>query len=144
VFDKLKFWKKNDDFADLDLGFKEDNLGLNIPSEKGDMSSKSGSDFSMGSDNFQSQDMFSAPSNPQFSKQQQPQYMGQNQFSQKQQYQQPQPEYTVVPPSSNQTDQIIKKDLEIINIKLDSLKSSMDALGQRLSSIERSLNERRW
>jgi len=115
ILDKIMFWKKKDEFADLGLGDKE-NLAF-------------GDDFGskqMGLD----QPGFGQPATSQpsaFGTQAPPSIPAQQpQFQQ--QYQQPKFE-------SPQQD-LNSKNLEIISTKIDTLRASLESINQRLANIE--------
>lgn len=121
--DKLPFFKKKDDFGDLNLGDKTPGLGPDFGAP----------DLSMNSqDPFVSKD---APSSPdplgltppsaQPSFQQQPP-----------QFQQPaQPQFQQQQPAQQQFS-ATDKDLEIISSKLDALRAGIESINQRLANIE--------
>ena len=130
-FDKLKFWKKDDDFSDLDKDF---NKGF----------SNMDTGFSGQDTGFSNQDRYLGlpPSQgvPDVSKYERvgeqpmgpPQQFGQPSINTPSAFSaQPKPMYQEVPPSSN------NPELDVISAKLDAIKASLDAINQRLNNLER-------
>ena len=121
MFDSLKFWKKNDDMADLsDI--------------KLDMGSEMSAQPDMGAGQ--------PPQDP-FSQQQQTPGFNQQQPQPEFGSQPPQQNFDVQPVQGTTNfaggagGGDMQKDLEIISAKLDALKSSLESINQRLSNIER-------
>jgi hypothetical protein len=129
--DKVKFWKKKDDFSDLDLG-KDFDLGSDDLGKSPIDSSKSFSDSFNDQDNQpiqQEQSQYSAPSAPES-------------FSQISDARPPDiqsvPSYQ--PPQTSQ-------DLQLVSAKLDAIKAYLDTINQRLANLEnmaRGHDEKRW
>ncbi|MBS3166421.1 hypothetical protein J4444_04830 [Candidatus Woesearchaeota archaeon] len=126
VFDKLKFWKKEDlDFdrmadkemtgmpMDDNLGFEQDNLGLE---EKSPFPEEP----NMGQSAFPLREK--APS-----------------FQQQSTYREVQPTQS----SQAQSTPSASKELELINSKLDTLKAMLSSMDQRMEHIERSSGEKK-
>ena len=117
ILDKLQFWKKDeiDDLGPLP------EMPSNPPmAEQGMHNMHGGGDLGIPEDQpFQGQEMRVQPSQmpPGMEVQQQP-IMQPTQLEPKQDF-------------------MISKDLEVINAKLDSIKSTIDSMNQRLSTIER-------
>ena len=117
ILDKIMFWKKKDEFADIGLGDKE-NLAF-------------GNDFS------------AAPGTglgptP-------PGGQGYGQYPQSQGYPSPQPsmpsfsqpQFSQPQPSFNDPHQEMNsKNLEVISSKIDALRASIESLNQRLANLE--------
>jgi len=125
VFDKLKFWKKDDlDFdrmadkemagmpMDDNLGFEQDNLGLE---EKSPFTEEP----NMGSA-FPPREKASS-------------------FQQQSTYREVQPTQSLQAQSTHSA----SKDLELINSKLDTLKAMLSSMDQRMEHIERSSGEKK-
>lgn len=115
MFDKFKFWKKDDDFSDLDLGLGDDNqTGLDLPSSK----------------------PLSPPERPSFDKLE-PSGISEMQAP---------PMSRAMPMmqqgNSNNNNDLMQKELEIISAKLDTIRASIEALNHRMASIEQ--KERKW
>ncbi len=125
ILDKVMFWKKKDDFGDMDLGGK-DNLAFgddfgqgNFPGQSAAPGTGLGSD--VGGRGFGSYS------------QQYPRPQG---FQQQPYPQQPsfsQPSY---PQPSNYGQEVESKNLEIISSKLDAIRASLESLNQRLANLE--------
>ena len=113
-FNKLAFWKKKDDFADLgkDLDFGKD-MGL-------DAGQGPSPDLGMGLEQ-----------TPQFP--QQPRYQS---FQPTQNFQAPSFQPQPYPQPVSNDNYIASKNLEVISSKLDALKASIDSLSQRVANIE--------
>ncbi len=111
-FDKLAFWKKKDDLADLgkDFGFDKD-LGM-------DLGQGPSADLGMGLE----------PSSPQQSFNKYPSFQQQQSFQQQPAF--AQPSYT------SDSNYIASKNMEVISSKLDALRVSLESINQRLSNIE--------
>lgn len=145
---KLKFWKKNDDFNfGDDLGKDKMGLGNDLGLSKDSTGLGQGLDTNFGLGNEQSF----------------PQDNSMNQQTSQQKWQQPQQSfgkqdydpfndsmqhgqqgYTVVKPVHNENNNYNKdKEMEIVSLKLDSLRVSIDSLNQRLANIEQMLRSRR-
>jgi len=151
MFDKLKFWKK-DDFdsiqKDLGIGFdtpadpsaRDEMTNLGMPKDTyGDQSfgGLDSNDYASqdlgaqdyGSSGRQSYGKQSYPQRPQqYVHQGEPVTMrpAQNEF-------QGQPQYNTIQPH-----------IEVISAKLDALKAGLDSMNQRLANIERELLHRKW
>jgi hypothetical protein len=135
--DKLKFWKKKDDFADLDkeLGTlnsnPKDTLGLQpnhdpmAGSNTGlDMQPKD-DDYSFGMTPPSQDDPFQRPQAPQ-------------QPLQQQQYHQPQQAVQQAP----QYQQTANTQMDLVVAKLDTIKVSIESINHRLLAVERALHVR--
>jgi len=137
ILDKVMFWKKKDEFADIGLGDKEnlafgDKFGAGgqpgapggIPPGLGDVPGGSppglGSTPGLGSDPMsQGLGQQPAPSIPQPSP--------------------PPPQFSQPPPPpsyDNPQQEIESKNLEIISSKLDAIRASLESLNQRLANLE--------
>ena len=145
--DKLRFWKKKDEFEfGTDAG--KDKLGLHpetglapsfeqtqYPSGFGDFDAGMGTQAQASEQNYGQQQS-----------QQYPQY-GQKygqQYPAQQTAQQPRYAYAseqVVQPAGSGT--LHEKNMELISLKLDSLRTSIDSVNQRLVNIEQMLRSRR-
>jgi len=126
ILDKVMFWKKKDEFADVGLG--KDNLAF-------------GDDFGQG---------LGAGQNIASSTGLGPDIGGRGLGSYGQQYQQPQgfspqpPGFSQSPsfpmsypqPSFNPQQEVESKNFEIISSKLDALRASIESLNQRLANLE--------
>ena len=123
VFDKIKFWKKEDDLdfdalaskemgksSKMDLNFEQDNLGLE---EKSPFNEEPSSAFEQGASGRSS---FSSPAKTQGFREQ--------------------PTYSASTSSGSH-------DLELINSKLDTVKAILLSLDQRLERLERSTGTER-
>lgn len=135
ILDKLMFWKKKDEFADMGLGDK-DNLAF-------------GDDFGAG---LQNPGMPKTPGMPgsQFGLSQPQQGFGQDNYGQgadqgygrypqSPAFSNPQPSFSPQfsqPRYDNPQGDINSKNLEIISSKLDALRASIESLSQRLANIE--------
>lgn len=145
IFDKLKFWKKNDEFGDIGKG-----LGL-----QGDNFAGLGStDLGLGRDTLglQTEGMDNAWTQPQTAPQQ---HRGYQQYPQQsaQQFQQPPQQFH---PSQYDKPVIVQdegfgtkaysmeKNMEVISAKLDALKAGIDAMNQRLATLEHEIRQKRW
>ncbi len=139
MLDKLKFWKKDDEFGDLDLDKDlgmDSNLGLGVDSN-------TGIESGLGLDKPPSHNIPKIPESFEES-------IGQEKQDNFNPYESPkrpdpmqQPMQQQQPVSSNIHNQdLLRKDLEIISAKLDVLKSSLDTINHRLSSLEQ--KEKRW
>lgn len=117
-FDKLKFWKKKDDFADLGLKGAEAGLGadLGLP-DTGIGRPELNPDLGLGPEPFRQE-----PMQPQF--QQQPYN-----------YPQPSPQPPTMMPQ--QPVQESRDNIEVVSSKLDVIKAKLDSVEQRLANIER-------
>ena len=146
VFDKLKFWKKDDDFGDLE---DFSSFGLDEPKKPQDTTSGLGGTGNLGpmpGDDFgaipgeNTQHAEPLPS-PSMSLTQPPEGssgMQQQPFSQQQpQNFSQQPSYQRVQQPEAMTQQTLLKDIEIIHAKLDAIKSSLDSINARLYNLER-------
>ena len=121
--DKLAFWKKKDDFADIgkDLGIDKD-FG---------MDSGPSPDLGLGMDQGPS------PQQPQQQPFQKYPSFNQSQGFSQPAYQPPQ-QFNSQPSFSSNDDSsfINSKNLEVISSKLDALKASVESMNQRLANIE--------
>ncbi|MBW2976243.1 hypothetical protein KY347_02245 [Candidatus Woesearchaeota archaeon] len=133
ILDKVMFWKKKDEFADIGLGDKDnlafgDDFGAGTPKVPGAGQTGLG------------QPEFTPPSigmgSGQSYSQQYPQPQGFPQTpsmpsapSYPQQFQQPQPSF-------GSPQEMASKNLEIISSKLDALRASIESLNQRLANLE--------
>ena len=123
ILDKLMFWKKEDEFADIGLGDK-DNLpfgdqfgappgGANPPG----LGPTPGMDEGgMGPGPSPAGPTPPQPSMPSFSPPSQPQYQQ--------------------PPSYAPQQELESKNLEVISSKLDAIRASIESLNQRLANLE--------
>ena len=151
--DKLMFWKK-DDFGDLS---KDLNLGNDFSSGNfnDEFNNKYGSDAVLQGDQLGLQ--ASSSGMPQDSWQNQPsQDYGMR--SQNQQYpssspraQHPGPGYEKPElvqeqqsQSFNVSNYTAQKEFEVVSAKLDALRAGLDAMNQRLATIERELTRKKW
>lgn len=137
VFDKLKFWKK-DEFRGPELGFGGMEPGLGAPP----MGMEGGFDMD--------QPMYGSPQ----------QKSAQN-YPQQQGFQQPEYEPPVVrtfdhtkatfqyPTSSPPVQDVapqqyaVDKNLEVISVKLDALRAAIESVNQRLANVERLVQDQR-
>ena len=125
ILDKVMFWKKKDDFGNMDLGGKEnlafgDDFGQgNFPGQNAAPGTGLGGD--VGGRGFGSYG------------QQYPQPQGFQQQSYPQQPSFSQPAY---PSYNNPQQEVESKNLEIISSKLDALRASIESLSQRLANLE--------
>jgi hypothetical protein len=127
MLEKLKFWKKKEDFSDLgldkdismggDFGMPkppEDNLGL-PPSTTNFNQPQSTPNYQPSTPiGFNQQPTYQPPQHSY----QQPTLMGQSQ-------------------TQVQNDSVMGKNIEIVSYKLDALKAALDSINQRLANIER-------
>ena len=120
ILDKVMFWKKKDEFADIGLGDKEnlafgDEFGAQPGAAPGGTPGTPGLGQGMdqGLGPQPSPSMPQQPSMPSFS---QPPI-------------QPQPSY-------NPQQDLESKSLEVISSKLDAIRASIDSLNQRLANLE--------
>ena len=115
IMDKLAFWKKKDDFADIgkDLGIDKD-FG---------MDSGPSPDLGLGIDQGQG---------PQQPFQKYPSFQQPQNFPS---YQAPQP-FSQAPSYPSNDEFINSKNLEVISSKLDALRASVESMNQRLANIE--------
>ena len=126
ILDKVMFWKKKDEFADMGLGGK-DNLAFGdgcgqggLPGQNAAPGAGLGPD--VGGRGFGSYS------------QQYPQPQGfpqQQSFSPQPSFSQPYPQ-----PSYSPQQEVESKNLEIISSKLDALRASIESLNQRLANLE--------
>jgi len=164
MFDKVKFWKKEDDFSDLsnlgdfgleekpgapsDLGGLGGDIGAGLGGGLGEMPNMGMHDMpgavpthreevqpTQASKDLSEQFGIKPAAPTQQPTQQQPfqQYpTSQPQPQQQFQAQQPYQQYQQAPNLGE-----MAKDIEIIHAKLDAIKSTLDAINQRLATIER-------
>tara|TARA_Y100000031_G_C8195973_1_gene373749 strand:- start:254 stop:616 length:363 start_codon:yes stop_codon:yes gene_type:complete len=118
MLDKLKFWKKGDEFSDLELdrelGLESDsNVGLDLPTtdEMPQASPRGMPPKAFQEERGSNINPFEAPKETQPIQQVQPQGS-------------------------------VQKDLEIISAKLDAIRSTLEAMNHRLNSLEQ--KEKRW
>ncbi len=144
-FNKLKFWKK-DELGDLskelgkDFNMADSNLGLG-----GEELGLQGSDSGMPQDAWSNQD-YPQQQYPQ-SRQSYPQGSSshQRQHSQPQNMQQFERPVLIQPQdNSNIAGYTTQKDFEVISAKLDALRAGIDAMNQRLATLEREIRQKRW
>ena len=121
ILDKVMFWKKKDEFADVGLGDKEnlafgDEFGQQPGANPQGMGAATGlgPEHGMGQDYGQQPIQQGQPSIPS--------------FSPPQQYQQP--------PTYSPQQELETKSLEVISSKLDAIRASIDSLNQRLANLE--------
>ncbi|MFH1440371.1 MAG: hypothetical protein ABIG89_07405 [Candidatus Woesearchaeota archaeon] len=149
---KLKFWKKKDPLADLErelsMGPGVDGMDPNLGMGRDELGMQS-SDTGMPHDSWSNQP--SGYPAQQYGHQQSQQYPTQNsskQFQSAQQYERP----TIVHDVQNENNgegfgskgYAIQKDIEVISAKLDALKAGIDAMNQRLATLEREIMHKRW
>ncbi len=127
ILDKIMFWKKTDEFADVGLGEKE-NLAFGnefnaAPGTGLGPTPGSGTEPGMDQGLGQQNQGFTppGPTPPQPSA---PSYPSQPQF-------QPQP-----PSYANPQQDLEAKSLEVISSKLDAIRASIESLNQRLANLE--------
>lgn len=127
MFEKLMFWKKKDDFSELDKDFglgNEMSLGPDLNSTQ---------PASFGQDNFGLEAGHADNIQPFNAPMARPQTYPQQPMVQQQPFQMQQaPQY---PPT--QQDSIVGKNIEIISYKLDAIKSSIDSINQRIANLEK-------
>ncbi len=123
ILDKIMFWKKGDEFADVGLGEKENPaFGNELGAAPGTGLGPSpglGTEPGIGSDLGQQPGQGFQTPQPSM-----PSYPSQQQF-------QPQP-----PSYANPQQDLESKNLEIISSKLDALRASIDSLSQRMANLE--------
>ena len=117
ILDKLTFWKRKDEFADIGLGEGE-NLAFGNDFGGGSFTGQGPAPASLGPEPVRGLNSYS---------QQYPQPQGFSQPSFPQSY--PQPGYAP-------QQEINSKNLEIISSKLDALRASIESLNQRLANLE--------
>ena len=112
--DKLMFWKKKDEFADL--GLKGTDLGL-------------GQDLGLGPDTGFDEGIGrrDAGFGQEFQRPMQPQFQQPSPYS----YQQP------VMPQQPAFQERSNREMEVVSSKLDVLKAKLDSIDQRLANLER-------
>lgn len=126
-FDKLMFWKKNDDLGDIGLSGPK-GLGSELgPDGLGSLSQGS-FDNNFGMPPYGGSDPFSVQQSP---IQQQPMQSQQPSFSQ-----QPRQLYQEAPYQQRDAYGSTSKDYEIISSKLDAIKANLESINQRLANIE--------
>jgi len=148
--DKLMFWKKNDEFGDLGTDFgKSDSLGmgndLGLGNEPGSQNNMGFSKDDFGG----SQELPGTASLPQINNNTPPPTFGARQ----------RPGMPALEPVENnnyantnysaQQNNNIGKEIEIISVKLDNIRNTLEILNQRITRIERiaeseQQGERRW
>jgi|TARA_Y100000310_G_scaffold292645_1_gene321587 hypothetical protein len=123
ILDKIMFWKKKDEFADVGLGEKE-----NMPfgNEFGD---------APGTGLGPSPGLGSEPRGQGLGQQPSPSYPTQGPSMPPPSYPS-QPQFQPQPPSYTPQQDLESKNLEIISSKLDALRASIDSLNQRLANLE--------
>jgi hypothetical protein len=142
-FNKLMFWKK-DELGDLkkelgsDFSMGDSNLGLG-----GEELGLQGSDAGMPNDTWSNQ---AYPNYPQQPSQASSSY-GRGSAHQRS-YPQPAQQFER-PVLIQQQDNDVKgyttqKDFEVISAKLDALRAGIDAMNQRLATLEREIRQKRW
>jgi len=122
ILDKIMFWKKKDEFADIGLGDKEnlafgDQFGQPGANQPGLGPTPGMDQGGMGPLPSPAGQAPPGPSMPSFSPSSPPQY------------QQP-------PSYGNPQQEVESKNLEIISSKLDAIRASMESLNQRLANLE--------
>ncbi|MBI4453515.1 hypothetical protein HY636_02625 [Candidatus Woesearchaeota archaeon] len=151
-FDKLKFWKKSDEFGDIGKGLslEDQNLG-----------GLSGTDLGLGRDTaglgrdtlgLQTEGMDNAWTQPQTAQpsrgyQQYPQQSTQQFQQPAQQFHQAQYEKPVIVSQDEgfgSKAYSMEKNMEVISAKLDALKAGIDAMNQRLATIEHEIRQKKW
>lgn len=150
VLDKVMFWKKNDDFADLGLA-SEDSMEP-LAQEQSDINQ----DMNLGpTGGFSQQDLGFDPNQKQgreFNSQQNyAQYPQDNPYSNQNNMRQGQNMGSQFSQDSSHSDMMMTKNMEIISSKLDALRASLESMNQRLANLERlaasenyNKNERNW
>jgi hypothetical protein len=146
---KLMFWKKEPDFGDLgkdlNLGNDFNSMGNNNfgadAALQGDQLGLQTSNAGMPQDSWQNQQsqdygMNTTKGTYPGGQQQQPQHPGPG-------YEKPElvQEHKQSFGTDNYTAQ---KDFEVISAKLDALKAGLDAMNQRLATIEREMRHKKW
>ena len=112
ILDKLMFWKKRDEFADLGLGEEKGNLPFGDDFGMGDQPAAPNLNQSGLGQQYPAQNLPSTSPSPQF----------------QQQFQQPRYE--------NPQQDINEKNLEIISSKIDALRAGIESISQRLANLE--------
>jgi len=140
-FEKMRFWKKKeDDFSNVGLNLNKDFSAPDFGLGKSD-DITSGYDPSLNSapSGFQqpgSQQQFQSP--PQYSP---PNQFGQQNFSAPQSTFAPQPAFSQASQPYYQQQSspqyTVSKEIEIISIKLDAIRSSLESINQRIAGLER-------
>ena len=148
-FDKLKFLKKSDDFGDI---------GKGLSLEGQDLGGLSGTDLGLGRDTaglgrdtlgLQTEGMDNAWTSPQMQQAHTAQPSRGYQYQQPAQQFQHQPQYEK-PVIVSQDEGFgtkaysMEKNMEVISAKLDALKAGIDAMNQRLATIENEIRQKRW
>ncbi len=143
MLDKLKFWKKDDEFSDLDLDKdlglgKDRELGLDFPGQENQSARPKAFEEPLGGEPKPERSFDPSAQ----TEQPQPQQYFQQQQQQPRYSQQPQSQPQQSPQYAQQN---VGKELEIISAKIDALRASMEAINHRLNSIEKSVTkETRW
>ena len=120
ILDKVMFWKKKDDFADLGLGSNKDMaFGDDFGMDQGMAQQQPGlgQQPDMG---FSNPSMPSSPSMPPAPQMQPPSAA---QFGQAPRYDSPQQDMT-------------SKNIEVISSKIDALRANLESINQRLANLE--------
>ena len=124
ILDKLMFWKKEDEFADIGLGDKE-----NLPFGDQFGTPPGGANPpGLGSTPGMDQGGMAPGSSPAGSTPPQPSMPSFGAPS-------PQPQYSPQPSYNPQQD-LESKNLEVISSKLDAIRASIESLNQRLANLE--------
>lgn len=123
IFDKVAFWKKKDDFGDLDkdLGLDKDFGGDSFGTSRG--SHGGGHGTNIGDDSFGASSSYGHAPSSGFEQPQVANPFGQQNVAQQQ-------------PSMDH-DVIVEKNLEVLSSKIDALRATLDSVNQRLANIER-------
>ena len=153
---KLKFWKKEDEFGDLGKG-----LGF----DQGEYGAGSGNDLGLGQDDIGMQASNTGMPSDSWGEQQptasggfggsqagQPaQQQGYQARAPQQQSQSPGPGFekpTLVQQEGSagfgSRDYSLQQSFEVLSAKLDALKAGIDAMNQRLATLEREMRHKKW
>jgi hypothetical protein len=154
ILDKVMFWKQKDSFegsGNLGLDHASGDPGMSHGTDPGvghDDLGLQGSNTGMQHDSFgDNPQAFNQPQEPMQHQQQSPQSSPQS-FQQSPQqgfhhYEKP----TLVQPQEGgfgSQNYSTKKEFEVISAKLDALKAGIDAMNQRLATLEREIRHKRW
>lgn len=129
IFDKLMFWKQPDEIL------TPNNAGLDIQmpdlnNHNSGMPNMNNMDQQLGLNGMDS----GLPPQEQSQNPMMPQAFGQQQsFQQSNSFQNSQPTQSFQQPASSD----MQKDIQILSLKLDAIKSTLDSLNQRVANIER-------
>jgi len=145
IMDKLMFWKKKDDFADLklpdvpkdqpvgqhDFGAGQGAPGASAPgTSPGDTTPGLGGTPSLG-------ERTSAPDYPTNVEMTQPGYK-------EPEFDAPPPRHGMAPaPAQSASGDMLSKDIEVLSSKMDALKASIETINQRLANMEQYMREQK-